>query len=69
MKSHKSQTIWTELTETQSEVVNGGATAFNSAFFSEFVEQNNQALIANSGNALGFANRAGVSSTQVNIEA
>jgi hypothetical protein len=68
LKFHNSQVLWTELTETQSEVVNGGATEFNRAFFSEFVDQNNQALIANSGNALGFANRAGVSSTQVNIE-
>jgi hypothetical protein len=67
MKFNNSQILWTELTEIQSEVVNGGAVDFNSAFFSKLTEQDNTALIANSGNALGFANRAGVSSTQVNI--
>jgi hypothetical protein len=67
MKFHNSQTIWTELTETQSEAVNGGAVSFNSAFFSKLTEQDNAALIANSGNAIGNFNRAGVSSTQINI--
>jgi hypothetical protein len=67
MKSNNSQTLWNDLTETQSEAVNGGAVAFNSAFFSKLTEQSNVALIANSGNAIGNFNRAGVSSTQVNV--
>jgi len=67
MKSNNSQVLWTELNETQSEVVNGGAVAFNSAFFSKLTEQNNSALIDNSGNAIGNFNRAGVSSTQANF--
>ncbi len=66
MKSNNTQVLWTELTETQSELVNGGAVLFNSAFFSKLTDQENTALIANSGNAGFFANRAGVSSTQVN---
>ena len=67
MKSNNSQVLWTNLTETQSEVVNGGAVAFNIAIFSKLTEQDNAALIANSGNALGFANRGGVSSSQGNF--
>ena len=67
MKSNNSQVLWTELTETQSEVVNGGAIVFNRAFFSKLTEQSNLALIANSGNAIGFGNSAGVTSTQINI--
>jgi hypothetical protein len=66
MKSNHTQVLWTELTETQSELVNGGAVLFNSAFFSKLTSQENTALIANSGNAGSFANLAGVSSTQVN---
>jgi hypothetical protein len=67
MKSNNSQSLWTELTETQSEAVNGGQVAFNSAFFSKLTDQSNVALIVNSGNAIGNFNRAGVSSTQINI--
>jgi hypothetical protein len=67
MKSNNSQSLWTELTETQSEAVNGGQVAFNSAFFSKLTEQSNAALIANSGNAGFLGNLAGVSSTQINL--
>jgi hypothetical protein len=67
MKSNNTQVLWTELTEIQSELVNGGAVNFNSSFFSKLTSQENTALILNSGNAIGFANRAGVSSTQVNV--
>ncbi len=67
MKFNNTQVLWTELTETQSELVNGGAVDFNRAFFSKLTSQENTALILNSGNAIGLANRAGVSSTQVNI--
>ncbi len=45
MKSNNSQTLWTNLTETQSEAVNGGQVAFNSAFFSKLTDQSNVAAI------------------------
>jgi hypothetical protein len=67
MKSNNSQSLWTNLTETQSEAVNGGAVDFNSAFFSKLTDQTNVAAIIASGNAIGDFNRAGVSSTQINI--
>ena len=67
MKSNNSLTIWTELTETQSEAVNGGVVAFNIANFSKLTDQINAAAVINSGNALGNFNRAGASVTQSNV--
>jgi hypothetical protein len=67
MKSNNSQSLWTDLTETQSEAVNGGAVEFNSAFFSKLTDQTNAAAIIASGNAIGNFNSAGVSSTQINV--
>jgi hypothetical protein len=66
MKSHNSQVLWTELTETQSEVVNGGAIVFNTSFFSKITDQINTAIVLNSGNAIGAANSAGVAVFQSN---
>jgi hypothetical protein len=67
MKSNNSQILWTDLTETQAETVNGGAVDFNSAFFSKLTDQTNAAAILASGNAIGAFNSAGVTSTQVNV--
>jgi hypothetical protein len=66
MKSNNSQTLWTDLTETQAEAVNGGLVLGNIADFSKLTDQSNVAAIIASGNALGFGNIAGVSSTQRN---
>lgn len=66
MKSNNSQVLWTELTETQSEVVNGGAIVFNTSFFSKITDQINTAIVLNSGNAIGSANSAGVAVFQSN---
>jgi hypothetical protein len=60
MKSNNYQVLWTELTETQSEVVNGGDVVFNTSFFSKITDQINTAIVINSGNAIGVANSAGV---------
>jgi hypothetical protein len=67
MKSNNSLTIWTELTETQSEAVNGGVVNFNNSFFSKLTDQANAAAIIASGNAIGNFNRAGASVTQSNV--
>jgi hypothetical protein len=67
MKSNNSQSLWTNLTETQSETVNGGQVAFNSAFFSKLTDQSNAAAILASGNAIGSFNSGGVTSSQTNI--
>jgi hypothetical protein len=66
MKSNNSQVLWTELTEIQSEVVNGGEILFNSSFFSKITDQINTAVVINSGNAIGVANSAGVTVFQSN---
>jgi len=66
MKSNNSQVMWTEMTETQSEVVNGGAIVFNTSFFSKITDQINTAIVVNSGNAIGVANSAGVNVFQSN---
>jgi hypothetical protein len=66
MKSNNSLTIWTELTETQSEAVNGGVVAFNIADFSKLTDQINTAAVIASGNAIGAFNSAGASVTQSN---
>ncbi len=67
MKSYNSQHLWTELTETQTEAINGGLIAFNIAIASKLTYQNNGALVIASGNALGFGNAAGVAIVQTNI--
>lgn len=67
MTSYNSQNLWTELTETQTETINGGAIAFNTAFFSKLTYQNNGAIVIASGNAIGFGNTAGVAIIQTNI--
>ena len=66
MKSNNSQTLWTDLTETQAEAVNGGLVLGNFADFSKLTDQSNAAAIIASGNAIGAFNSAGVSSTQRN---
>jgi hypothetical protein len=66
MKSNNSVTIWTELTETQAETINGGAVNFNNSFFSKLTDQINTAIVVNSGNAIGNFNRAGVTVNQIN---
>ena len=66
MKSNNSQTLWTNLTETQSEAVNGGLVLGNFASFSKLTDQANAAAILASGNAIGAFNSGGVSSTQRN---
>jgi len=66
MKSNNSQTLWTDLTKTQSEAVNGGLVLGNFADFSKLTDQTNAAAIVNSGNAIGAFNSAGVTSTQRN---
>jgi hypothetical protein len=66
MKSNNSQSLWIDLTETQSESVNGGAIILNSSSFSKITDQLNQAIIVNSGNAIGIANSAGVLVIQSN---
>jgi hypothetical protein len=67
MTSDNSQNLWTELTETQTETINGGVIAFNIAYFSKLTYQNNGALVIASGNAIGFGNTAGVAIVQTNI--
>ena len=67
MKSNNTKALWTNLTETQAETVNGGAVLFNFASFSKLTDQANAAAILASGNAIGFGNSGGVSSSQVNI--
>jgi hypothetical protein len=67
MKSDNSQNLWIELTETQTETINGGEIAFNFAFASKLTDQNNGALVLASGNAIGFGNRAGVLVVQTNV--
>ncbi len=62
-----SQNLWTELTETQTEAINGGLIAFNTSFFSKLTYQNNGAIVIASGNAIGFGNTAGVAIVQTNI--
>jgi len=66
MKSDNYQ-IWTELTETQTEAINGGVITFNIAIASKLTYQDNGALVLTSGNAIGFGNTAGVVIVQTNI--
>ena len=67
MKSDNSQYLWTELTETQTEAINGGVIAFNIAIASKLTYQENGALVIASGNAIGGGNRAGVLVVQTNV--
>jgi hypothetical protein len=67
MKSDNSQQLWTELSETQTEAINGGLIAFNIAIASKLTYQENGALVLASGNAIGFGNRAGVFVVQTNV--
>lgn len=67
MTSYKSQLLWTELTETQTETINGGLIFGNIAIASKLTYQENGALVLNSGNAVFFGNRAGVLVGQANI--
>jgi hypothetical protein len=67
MKSDNSQNLWIELTETQTEAINGGLIAFNFAIASKLTYQDNGALVLASGNAIGIGNRAGVFVVQTNI--
>jgi hypothetical protein len=59
--------LWNEVTEAQSEAVNGGAVIGNFAFVSKLTDQSNAAAIIASGNAIGSFNSAGVTSTQINL--
>lgn len=67
MTSYKSQLLWTELTETQTETINGGLIFGNIAIGSKLTYQENGALVLNSGNAIFFGNRAGVLVSQTNV--
>ena len=66
MKSRNSQ-IWIELSETQSEQMNGGAILFNYSFLSKLTTQENGAITVSSGNAIGIFNAAGIAMVQTNI--
>lgn len=66
MKFRNSQ-IWIELSETQSEQINGGAILFNYSFLSKLTTQENGAITISSGNAIGIFNAAGVAIVQTNI--
>ena len=67
MTSYNSQNLWTDLTEAQTETINGGLILGNIAFFSKLTYQNNGAIVIASGNAIGFGNTAGVAIVQTNI--
>ena len=67
MTSYNSQNLWTELTETQTETINGGVIAFNITIASKLTYQNNGAIVIASGNAIGLGNTAGVAIIQTNI--
>jgi hypothetical protein len=58
--------LWNEVTDTQSEAINGGVVAFNNSFFSKLTDQANAAAVIASGNAIGNFNSAGASVTQSN---
>jgi hypothetical protein len=66
MKSNNNLVLWTDLSDTQSETVNGGLVLGNFASFSKLTDQANAAAIIASGNAIGAFNRAGVTSNQRN---
>ena len=67
MTSYKSQLLWTELNETQTETINGGLILGNFAIASKLTYQENGALVLGSGNAVLFGNTAGVAIVQTNV--
>jgi hypothetical protein len=67
MNNNTSVKLWNDLTETQAETINGGVIAYNAAFFSKLTDQNNGAIVAFSGNAIGGFNSAGVVVAQTNV--
>ncbi len=66
MKSRNSQ-IWIELSEAQSEQMNGGAILFNYSFRSKLTKQENGAITICSSKAIGISNAAGIAIFQTNI--
>jgi hypothetical protein len=67
MTNNTSAKFWTELTETQTEAINGGVVIGNFAAFSKLTSQNNGAVVAFSGNAIGAFNAGGVVVAQTNV--
>lgn len=66
MTNNTSVQFWNDLTETQSEAINGGVVVGNFAFLSKLTSQNNGAIVAFSGNAVGVFNAGGVVVGQIN---
>lgn len=67
MTNNTSVKFWNDLTETQSESINGGQIIGNLAFLSKLTSQNNGAIVAFSGNAVGVLNAGGVVVAQTNV--
>ena len=67
MINNTSIQLWNDLTEIQSESINGGVVIGNFAFLSKLTSQNNGAVVAFSGNAIGAFNAAGVVVGQTNV--
>ena len=67
MTNNTSVKFWNDLIETQSESINGGQVIRNFAFLSKLTSQNNGAVVAFSGNAVGILNAGGVVVAQTNV--
>ena len=67
MTNNISVKFWNDLTEVQSEAINGGVVIGNFALFSKLTSQNNGAIVAFSGNAVGILNTGGVIVSQTNV--
>ncbi len=67
MTNNTSVKFWNDLTEAQSESINGGVVIGNFAAFSKLTSQNNGAIVAFSGNAVGIFNAGGVVVAQTNV--
>jgi len=67
MTNNTSVKFSNDLTETQTESINGGQVIGNFAFFSKLTSQNNGAVVAFSGNAVGILNAGGVVVAQTNV--
>ncbi len=67
MTNNTSVKFWNDLTETQSESINGGVVIGNFAVLSKLTSQNNGAVVAFSGNAVGILNFGGVGVVQTNV--
>ncbi len=67
MTNNTSVKFWNDLTETQSESINGGQVIGNLAILSKLTSQNNGAIVAFSGNADGILNAGGVVVAQANV--